>query len=254
MRNFRPEVSKPGKTKKAILGTKLGMTQIFSPQGLRVPVTVVQAGPCPVVAVKTAEKDGYNALILGFGEIRPKLVGKPLTGTFKKAGVKPKRHLREVRYTNLDAFFASALPSFEGEKNAQALVGKEVKADIFVAGETIDVIGTTRGRGYTGRVYRWNMHRGPETHGSKHHRQTGSTGSNSTPSRVWKGKRMPGQYGVERVTIQNLEVVKVDIERNVLLIKGGIPGPKNALVYVRNAVKGQKRKKVPPPPKKGKMN
>ena len=226
-KTFKKKPAKAGKITKAILGKKIGMTQVFSDTGLRIPVTVVLATPNVVVQKKTIEKDGYNSVAFGFGEIRDKLVNRPKMGLFKKAGVKPVRHLREFRFVDIQPYE----------------VGAQVKVDVFNVGDTIDVQGITRGRGFTGRIARWNMSRGPETHGSKHHRQMGSTGACSTPSRVFKGKKMPGHYGVERVTIQNLEIVKVDLDRNVLLIKGGIPGPKGSLVIVKNAVKGQKRPK-----------
>ena len=208
--------------KKAILGKKLGMSQIFAADGTVIPVTVVEAGPCAVVQIKTVEKDGYAALKLGFGETSEKSLTKPELGQFKKAGVKPCKVLKEFRLADLSSY----------------TVGAEVKADVFAAGDKVDVTGTTRGRGYTGTIQRWNTHRLMATHGvGPVHRCVGSLGANSSPSRVFKNKKMAGQYGHEQVTIQNLEVVKVDAARNVLLIAGGIPGPKNSLVIVKNTCK-----------------
>ncbi len=212
--------------KKAIVGKKLGMTQIFLQDGRLVPVTVIQAGPCTVVQKKTIEKDGYEAVQFGFEQIPEnrveKLVNKPDAGHFKKAGVAPMRALREFRL----------------EDSASYEIGQEVKADIFAEGEKVDISGITKGHGFTGAIYRWNQHTGPMAHGSKYHRGVGSMSANSDPSRVFKNKHMPGHYGVERVTIQNLEIVKVDAERNLLLIKGAVPGPNGGLLEVRNACKG----------------
>ena len=204
---------------KAIIGVKLGMSQVFTPEGISIPVTVIEAGPCPVVQKKTVEKDGYSAQQVAFGQIKPKNVNKPVSGHYKKANVKPHRILKEFRTENPQD------------------VGTEVKADIFAAGELVDVSGTSKGHGFSGTIKRWNMHRGPMSHGSGYHRGVGSMGANSTPSRVLPGKKMPGQYGHEAVTVQNLTVVRVDAERNLLLVKGGIPGPKNSVVVVKSAVK-----------------
>lgn len=207
---------------KAIIGRKAGMTQIFAQDGKMIPVTVVEAGPCPVVQVKTVESDGYTALKLGFVEASEKSLNKPELGQFKKAGVKPCRHLKEVR-----------LEAVEGFK-----VGDVVKADVFAAGDHVDVAGVTKGHGYTGVIKRWNQHRLKETHGvGPVHREPGSMGANSSPSRVFKHKNLAGQYGVENVTIQNLEVVRVDAARNAILIKGAIPGPKGSVVTISNSVK-----------------
>ena len=212
--------------KKAIVGKKIGMTQIFTDDGRLVPVTVVEAGPCKVVQKKSVESDGYESVQVGFEEYpevrAKKLVTKPLTGHFKKAGVAPTRHLREFRLDNA----------------AELEVGNDLTVTQFEAGEKIDVSGVTRGRGFTGAIYRWNQHTGPMTHGSKYHRGVGSMSANSDPSRVFKNKHMPGHYGVERVTVQNLEIVKIDPERNLLLIKGAVPGPNGGLLLVRNAIKG----------------
>ena len=212
--------------KKAIVGKKIGMTQVFTDDGRLVPVTVVEAGPCKVVQKKTTESDGYEAVQVGFdtyAENRAqKLVNKPMAGHFKKADVAPTRYLREFRLDNV----------------AELEVGNELTVAQFEAGEKIDVSGISKGHGFTGAIQRWNQHTGPMAHGSKYHRGVGSMGANSDPSRVFKNKHMPGHYGVERVTIQNLEIVKVDAERNLLLIKGAVPGPNGGLLEVRNACKG----------------
>jgi large subunit ribosomal protein L3 len=212
--------------KKAIVGKKIGMTQIFTDDGRLVPVTVVEAGPCKVVQKKNVESDGYEAVQVGFDTLpenrAKKLINKPLTGHFHKAGVAPARYLRELRLDNA----------------AELSVGSDLTVSQFEAGEKIDVSGVTRGRGFTGAIYRWNQHTGPMAHGSKYHRGVGSMSANSDPSRVFKNKHMPGHYGVERVTVQNLEIVKIDAERNLLLIKGAVPGPNGGLLLVRNAVKG----------------
>ena len=210
---------------KAIIGRKVGMTQIFAEDGRMIPVTVVEAGPCPVVQVKTVENDGYAALKLGFIETSEKALTKPELGQFKKAGVKPHKVLKEIRVANAETY----------------AVGAEIKADVFQAGERVDVSGVTKGHGFTGVIKRWNQHRLKETHGvGPVHREPGSMGANSSPSRVFKQKHLAGQYGVENVTIQNLEVVKVDLGRNVLLIKGAIPGPKGSIVTVSDSVKKSK--------------
>ena len=206
---------------KGILGKKLGMTQIFEADGRLIPVTVVEAGPCVVLQNKTVETDGYNAVQLGFGEMKEKHTTKPMKGHFDKAGVAPVKFVRELRL---------AAPSeFE--------IGQKITADIFEAGELIDATGISRGKGFAGTIKRHNFARGPMKHGSKSHREPGSMGPISSPSRVFKHKHLAGQYGVENVTIQNLEVVKVDAARNVLLIKGAIPGPKGGIVTVTNTVK-----------------
>lgn len=207
---------------KAIIGKKIGMTQIFESDGKVIPVTVVLTGPCPVVQIKTVEHDGYQAVKLGFGEVSEKALNKPELGQFKKAGVNPQKVLKEFRVESIDGYE----------------VGKNVTCDIFNAGDKVDVVGTTKGHGFSGVIKRWNQHRLKETHGvGPVHREVGSMGANSSPSRVFKNKRMPGQYGVERVTIQNLEVVKVDTERNLLLIKGAIPGAKGGIVTICDSVK-----------------
>lgn len=207
---------------KAIIGRKVGMTQIFAEDGKVIPVTVIEAGPCPVVQVKTVESDGYVALKLGFLDAKEKAMNKPDLGQFKKAGVKPCKVLKEVR-----------LDSVEGYK-----VGDEVKADVFAAGDKVDASGVTKGHGYTGVIKRWNQHRLKETHGvGPVHREPGSMGANSSPSRVFKHKKLAGQYGVENVTIQNLEVVRVDVARNCILVKGAIPGVKGSVVTLKTSVK-----------------
>lgn len=207
--------------KKGILGKKLGMTQIFAEDGTLIPVTVVEAGPCSVVQKKTVEKDGYSAVQIGYGDKKEKNTNKPAKGHFAKAGVAVKRYLRELKLDNAE------------EMN----VGDIIKADVFEAGELLDVTGTSKGHGYAGTIKRWGTHRGPMTHGSHYHRGPGSLGACSSPSRVYKGKKLPGHYGVDRVTIQNLDLVKVDTERNLLLIKGSVPGPKGGLLIIKNAVK-----------------
>ena len=206
---------------KAIMGTKLGMSQVFNADGTVIPVTVVLAGPCPVVQVKNAEKDGYNAIQIGYGAIKEKNVTKPVAGHFKKANVGPVRKLRELRLADCSAYN----------------VGDQIKCDVFAAGEKVDVTGTSKGKGFAGAVKRWNHHIGPKAHGSGYHRGVGSMGACSTPSRVFKNKKMSGHLGNERVTVQNLTVVKVDTERNLILIKGAVPGPKGGFVVVRDSVK-----------------
>jgi len=211
--------------KKAIVGKKVGMTQVFSPDGRLLPVTVIQAGPCTVVQKKTIKSDGYAAIQVGFDQIPEhrvkKLVNKPKAGHFKKAGVAPTRKLREFRFEDCDKYE----------------IGQVIKADIFEAGDKVDVTGISKGHGFTGVIQRWNQHTGPMAHGSKYHRGVGSMGANSDPSRVFKNKHMPGHYGVEKVTIQNLSVVRVDAERDLLLVRGAVPGPNGGLLLVRGAVK-----------------
>lgn len=207
---------------KAIIGKKLGMTQIFDKDGVVIPVTVVEAGPCVVTQIKSADKDGYDAVQMGFGKIKQSKVSKPLMGSFKKANVEPKYMLKEFRLDNV--------ADFE--------VGKTVNCDIFKEGDTVDVSGVTKGHGFSGVIKRWNTHRLKMTHGTGPvHREVGSMGARSTPGRVFKNKKMPGQYGVENVSIQNLKIVRVDANRNLLLIKGSVPGAKNSYVVVKTAVK-----------------
>ena len=207
--------------KKAILGTKVGMTQIFGENGELIPVTVVLAGPCTVVQKKTTETDGYEAVQVGFGEIKEKKLNKPAKGHFAKADVANKKYLREFRLEDCSALN----------------VGDEIKADIFEAGEKIDVTGIRKGKGFAGPMKRWGLHRGPMAHGSGYHRGSGSMGACSNPGRVMKGKKLPGHMGVVKVTVQNLEVVKVDTENNLILLKGAVPGNKGGLVTIRNSVK-----------------
>ena len=210
--------------KKAILATKVGMTQIFNEDGVLVPVTVLQAGPCVVTQVKTEENDGYKAVQVGFADKREKLVNKPVKGMFDKAGVSYKRYIREFRFENAEEYS----------------VKDEIKADIFAAGDKVDATAISKGKGYQGAIKRYGQHRGPMAHGSKFHRHQGSNGSTSTPSRVFKGKGMPGHMGSVRVTVQNLEVVRVDAENNLLLVKGSVPGPRKSLVTIKEAVKAAK--------------
>ncbi|WP_201317689.1 MULTISPECIES: 50S ribosomal protein L3 [unclassified Paenibacillus] len=205
---------------KGILGKKLGMTQVFTPEGLVVPVTVIQAGPCTVLQKKDAENDGYEAIQIGFEEKKEHRANKPELGHAKKAGATPKRYIKEIR----------------GIEIAGYEVGQEIKADLFSEGEFVDVTGTSKGKGFQGNIKRHNQSRGPMAHGSRYHRGPGSMGSIQA-NRVPKGKKLPGHMGTETVTIQKLEVVKVDAERNVLLIKGSIPGPKNSFVTVKSTVK-----------------
>lgn len=207
--------------KKGILGKKLGMTQVFAEDGTVIPVTVVEAGPCVVTQIKTEEKDGYNAVQLGFEDIREKLVNKPLKGHFDKAGVPYKRYLREFKFENVDEY----------------KVGDEIKVDIFNVGDKVDVVGRSKGKGFAGAIKRWNFSRGPMSHGSHFHRAPGSMGATSSPGRVFKTKKLPGRMGNKRVTVQNLEVVKVDAERNLMLIKGAVPGPKGSLLIIKESVK-----------------
>ena len=211
--------------KKGIVGKKIGMTQIFTEDGRLLPVTVIQAGPCPVVQKKTVEKDGYEAIQVGFDAYAPnraeKLVNKPLKGHFAKAEVAPTRKLRELRLDDCSTYN----------------VGDEVKVDVFAAGDKVDITGTSKGHGFTGVIQRWNQHTGPMAHGSKYHRGVGSMGANSTPSRVFKNKHMSGHYGVDRVTVQNLSVVRVDTERNLLLVRGNVPGPNGGTLVIRDSVK-----------------
>jgi len=208
--------------KKAILGKKLGMSQVFAADGTLIPVTVIEAGPCTVVQKKTREHDGYDAIQVSLGEIREKLVNKPQKGHFKKAGVAPARYLRELRLEDIS--------SYE--------VGARITADTFAEGDRVDVIGTSKGKGFAGVIKRWNQARLKMSHGTGPvHREPGSMGANSSPSRVFKQRHMPGHLGHERVTIQNLAVVRVDAARNLILVKGAVPGPKGGLVTVRSTVK-----------------
>ena len=211
--------------KKAILGTKVGMTQLFLEDGRVVPVTVVEAGPCTVVQKKTVERDGYSAIQVGFKTLSEsrakKLKNKPEQGHFKKAGVAATRYLREFR--------------LEDAQNYE--VGQLINVEVFAKGDAVDVTGTSKGHGYTGAILRWNQHTGPMAHGSKYHRGVGSLSANSDPSRVFKNKHMAGQWGHERVTVQNLEVVRVDGERNLLIVKGALPGPNGGLLMIRDSIK-----------------
>ncbi|MCI8700065.1 MAG: 50S ribosomal protein L3 [Clostridia bacterium] len=210
--------------KKAIIGKKIGMTQIFDENGVVIPVTVVEAGPCVVAQVKTMETDGYEAVQLGFGEIKDKHINKPQKGHFTKNNLTAKKHLREFR-----------LDTIENIK-----VGDEIKADIFENGEKVDVQGTSKGKGFQGVIKRHGQSRGPMGHGSMYHRRPGSMGPTSTPGRVFKGKKLPGQMGRVTVTVQNLDIVKVDMDKNVLLIKGSVPGAKGAILKIKSAVRASK--------------
>jgi len=206
---------------KAILGKKIGMTQLFDEEGRVIPVTVIEAGPCTVVQKKTVDNDGYDAVQVGFIDKKEKNVTKPIKGHFDKAKVPYKRYLRELKLSNA----------------AELNVGDVIKVDVFAVGDRVDVSGYTKGKGFAGAIKRWGTHRGPMAHGSGYHRGAGSMGAASNPSRVFKGKTLPGHLGVEKVTIQNLDVVKVDVEKNLLLVKGAIPGPKGGLVVIKDTVK-----------------
>ena len=210
--------------KKAILATKVGMTQIFNENGALVPVTVLQAGPCVVTQVKTEENDGYKAVQVGFVDKREKLVNKPQKGHFDKAGVSYKRFVREFRFENSEEYN----------------VKDEIKADIFATGDKVDATAISKGKGFQGAIKRLGQSRGPMAHGSKFHRHQGSNGSATTPGRVFKGKGMPGQMGNKKITTQNLEIVKVDVENNLILVKGAVPGPKKSLVTLKETVKACK--------------
>ena len=210
--------------KKAILATKVGMTQIFNEDGVLTPVTVLQAGPCVVTQVKTEENDGYKAVQVGFVDKREKLINKPMKGHFDKAGVSYKRYVREFKFENAEEY----------------AVAQEIKADIFTAGDKIDATAISKGKGFQGAIKKNGQHRGPMAHGSKFHRHQGSNGACSDPSKVFKGKGMPGHMGHKQITVQNLEIVKVDVENNLLLVKGAVPGPKKALVTVKETVKSGK--------------
>ncbi len=207
--------------KKAILATKVGMTQIFADDGSLVPVTVLQAGPCVVTQVKTKENDGYSAVQVGFAPIREKLVNKPQKGAFDKAGVEYKRYLREFAFENAEEYE----------------VKQEIKADIFAQGDHVDATAISKGHGFQGAIKKWGQHRGPMKHGSKYHRHAGSNGPSSDPSRVAPGKHMAGRMGREQVTVQNLVIVRVDAEKNLILVKGAVPGPKKSLVTLKETTR-----------------
>ena len=206
---------------KGIIGKKIGMTQIFDENGLVIPVTVIEAGPCTVAQVKTVETDGYNAIQLGFGEVNAKHINKPEMGHFAKSKLEAKKHLREFRLSDISTY----------------KVGDEVKADIFTAGEKVDIQGTSKGKGFQGVIKRHGQSRGPMGHGSMYHRRPGSMGPTSTPGRVFKGKKLPGHMGRVTVTIQNLDVVAVDMDKNVILVKGSVPGAKGSILKIKSSVK-----------------
>ena len=210
--------------KKAILTTKVGMTQIFNDDGVLTPVTVLQAGPCVVTQIKTVENDGYSAVQVGFVDKREKLVNKPMKGQFDKAGVSYKRYVKEFKFDNAEEY----------------ALAQEIKADIFSAGDKVDATAISKGKGFQGAIKRHGQSRGPMAHGSKFHRHAGSNGAASDPSKVFKGKKMPGQMGNKKITIQNLEVVRVDAENNLILVKGAVPGPKKSLVTIKETVKSVK--------------
>ena len=207
--------------KKAIIGKKIGMTQIFDETGKVIPVTVIEAGPCTVAQVKTVESDGYDAIQLAYGDVKESKINKPKKGHFAKAGLTPKKHLREFRVDEIESY----------------KVGDEIKADTFAKGDKIDVQGTSKGKGFQGVIKRHGQSRGPMGHGSMYHRRPGSMGSTSTPGRVFKGKKLPGHMGVQTITIQNLDVVSVDMDKNVILVKGSVPGVKGAILKIKTSVK-----------------
>lgn len=207
--------------KKGIIAKKIGMTQIFSEDGSLIPVTVLQAGPCYVTQVKTIENDGYEAVQVGFDDVREKLVTKPVKGHLDKAGVQTLRFMKEFKFENASDY----------------KLGQEIKADIFEAGDKIDVTGKSKGKGFQGAIKRHGQSRGPMAHGSKYHRHAGSNGACSDPSKVFKGKKMPGQMGAVKVTVQNLEIVRIDAEDNLILVKGAIPGPRKSTVVLKESVK-----------------
>jgi len=206
---------------KAILAKKLGMTQVFTETGVMVPVTVLEAGPCTVVQKKTVENDGYEAIQVGFGDVKANKVVKPAKGHFAKAGVEPTKVLKEMKLENADTFD----------------VGAVIKADIFAVGDRVDVSGVSKGKGFQGAIKRHGQSRGPMAHGSKYHRGVGSMGSSASPSKVRKGKNMPGHMGSVKVTIQNLDVIRTDADKNLILVKGAVPGPKGALLFIKESVK-----------------
>ena len=207
--------------KKTIIGKKIGMTQIFDESGKVIPVTAIEAGPCVIAQVKTVETDGYNAIQLGFGEVKESKVNKPVKGHFTKASIKPTKHLREFRVDEVENYN----------------VGDEIKVDTFEVGDKLDVQGTSKGKGFQGVIKRHGQSRGPMGHGSMYHRRPGSMGPTSTPGRVFKGKKLPGHMGVQTITIQNLDVVKVDTDKNVILVKGSVPGVKGAILKIKTSVK-----------------
>ena len=206
---------------KGLIGKKLGMTQIFDEQGKVIPVTVIEAGPCVVAQVKTVETDGYNAIQLGFGDVKESKINKPEKGHFAKSKLTPKKHLREFRLDSVE----------------NINVGDELKADTFTAGDQLDIQGTSKGKGFQGVIKRHGQSRGPMGHGSMYHRRPGSMGPTSTPGRVFKGKKLPGHMGSQTITIQNLEVVRVDLDKNVILVKGSVPGAKGSILKVKSSVK-----------------
>ena len=206
---------------KAIIARKVGMTQVFMEDGVLVPVTVLQAGPCTVVQVKTVDNDGYSAVQLGFESKKENKTSQPLKGHFAKAGVETKKYLKEFRLDNAESFEVS----------------QDITVEAFAAGDVIDVTGTSKGKGFQGNIKRHNQSRGPMAHGSKYHRRPGSMGQASSPAKVFKGKKLPGHMGAEQVTVQNLEIVRVDVEQNLLLVKGAVPGPRKSVLTIRDAVK-----------------
>ena len=208
---------------KTLIGKKVGMTQIFDEQGKVIPVTVIEAGPCTVVQLKTVETDGYTAVQLGFGDVKEHKVIKPVRGHYTKVNLKPKKHLREFRVNSVD----------------DLKVGDELKVDTFEVGDKLDIQGTSKGKGFQGVIKRHGQSRGPMGHGSMYHRRPGSMGPTSTPGRVFKGKKLPGHMGAQTISIQNLEVVRVDLDKNVILVKGSVPGVKGAILKLKSSVKSK---------------
>ena len=223
--------------KKAILATKVGMTQVFNEDGQLIPVTVLQAGPCVVTQVKTEENDGYESVKVAFGEIRTKLVNKPVAGQLDKAGI-DKETVEKANGTKREIYKAGRfIREFRFENASEYSVKDEIKADIFAVGDKVDATAISKGKGFQGTIKRYGQHRGPMAHGSKFHRHQGSNGSSSDPSRVRKGKGMPGHMGAKRITVQNLEVVRADAEKNIILVKGSVPGPKKALITLKESTR-----------------
>lgn len=208
---------------KEIYGKKIGMTQIFTEDGIAIPVTAIEAKPCTIVAKKTADKEGYNAIVVSFGEIKEKNANKPLKGVFAKAGVEVQKYLREIKVENVDEYE----------------IGSKITVDTFTTEDTVDIQGTSKGKGFQGNIKRHGQHRGPMAHGSMYHRRPGSMGPTSTPGRVFKGKKLPGHMGRQTITIQNLEVIRVDLDKNAILVKGSVPGAKGAILKLKSSVKSK---------------
>ena len=211
--------------KKAILGKKIGMTQLFLENGTLLPVTVIEAGPCTVVQLKTKQNDGYDAIKIGFGDVKEKNLNKPDKGQFEKSEITPTKYLKELRLEDCSGF----------------TIGQSISInDMFELGDKVDISGISKGKGFQGPIKRWGQSRGPMSHGSKYHRRVGSMGANSSPGKVFKGKKLPGHMGVDKITVQNLQVVKIYEDKNLILVKGAVPGPKNGLLFIKSTVKSVK--------------